>query len=74
MVMTSLDKGDLMKIEDNVLTEAETARVIGASASGVRKWRREGSGPPYIRIGSRLIRYSAEDVQAWLDNRKVGGK
>jgi predicted DNA-binding transcriptional regulator AlpA len=63
-----------MKIDDNVLTESEIARVVGVSVSGLRNWRREGSGPPYIRIGSRLIRYSAHDVQAWLDERKEGGK
>ena len=40
-----------MKIDDNVLTESETARVVGVSVSVVHKWRREGSGPTHIRIG-----------------------
>jgi predicted DNA-binding transcriptional regulator AlpA len=56
-----------------VFSESETARRLDVSVSGLRKWRREGTGPQFIRIG-RLIRYSIEDIQAWLMALKRGTK
>jgi predicted DNA-binding transcriptional regulator AlpA len=53
-------------VQDLLLTESETARRLGVSVSGLRKWRREGQGPRFIRLGSRLIRYSVPDLDAWL--------
>ena len=54
----------------DVMTESETAEHIGISLSGLRKWRNDGSGPPYIRIG-RLIRYREKDIEEWLAHRTV---
>ncbi|MBI4455086.1 MAG: helix-turn-helix domain-containing protein [Acidobacteria bacterium] len=48
-----------------VLSEAETARQLGISVSGPRKWRRAGTAPRAIRIG-RLVRYFTSDVREWL--------
>ena len=58
-------------IDDIILSESEAARRLDVSVSGLRKWRRERSGPQFIRIG-RLIRYSLSDMQAWLATRKEG--
>ena len=52
-------------VQEALLTESETAHRLGVSVSGLRKWRREGTGPPFIRMG-RLVRYSALDIEAWL--------
>jgi predicted DNA-binding transcriptional regulator AlpA len=52
-------------IQEELFTEPETAYRLGVSVSGLRKWRREGTGPPFIRMG-RLVRYSALDIKAWL--------
>jgi predicted DNA-binding transcriptional regulator AlpA len=56
--------------ETLALTESETARRLGVSISGLRKWRRNGSGPRFIRLG-RLIRYLASDIQSFLDGHTV---
>jgi predicted DNA-binding transcriptional regulator AlpA len=53
------------KQEDMALTETETAQRVSVSVSGLRKWRRAGCGPPYVRLG-RLIRYPVRDLQTWL--------
>ncbi len=58
-----------METQELLLTESETARRLGVSVNGLRKWRREGQGPRFIRLGSRLIRYSAVDLDTWLHNR-----
>ncbi len=52
-------------IQELLLTESETARRLGISVSGLRKWRRGGQGPRFIRLG-RLIRYSVPDLEEWL--------
>ena len=57
-----------------LLTEAKAAETLGVSVNGMRKWRREGSGPQFTRLGDRLIRYCEEDLQSWLDKRKEGSK
>jgi predicted DNA-binding transcriptional regulator AlpA len=56
--------------ETLALTESETARRLGVSISGLRKWRRNGSGPRFVRLG-RLVRYLATDIQVWLDKHCI---
>lgn len=33
------------------------------------KWRVEGSGPKYVRISSRCIKYRRRDLIAWAEDR-----
>jgi len=55
-----------------VLTESETAQLLGGlSVSGLRKWRKTGKGPKYLRLG-RLIRYRRADIEAWLESHCDG--
>jgi predicted site-specific integrase-resolvase len=46
----------------------EAARILGVSRSCLAKWRCSGTGPPHIRVGSR-IRYSKIMVEKWLEGR-----
>jgi len=50
-----------------VLTEQETAAYLKLQINTLRKWRREGGGPRYIRCGGRLIRYIKADIDDWLN-------
>lgn len=36
-------------------------------------WRYRGKGPPFFRLGRRLVRYRLADVRAWLDSHRQGG-
>ena len=63
----------MMAIDDIIVSESEAARRLDVSVSGLRKWRRERSGPQFIRIG-RLIRYSLDDIQIWLEALKGSEK
>ncbi len=51
-----------------IYTEPETASYLKLKIYTLRKWRREGGGPPYIRCGGRLIRYIKADIDDWLNN------
>lgn len=46
------------------MTTVEAARLLGYSPAALRKWRREGRGPRYLRTG-RSIRYLPADLRAW---------
>lgn len=50
----------------NLLNEHAVAEALGVAPATVRAWRRHGSGPPHIKIGPRLVRYSALGLREWL--------
>src|SRR2546425_5083942 len=52
-----------------LLTDKEAAAMLSVSVSLLRKWRlrREG-GPPYYRVG-RVVRYSPNALEAFLEER-----
>lgn len=50
-----------------LLSTAEAAHMLGVSKSFLEKDRWRGARIPYIKIGSRAVRYNPEDIQAFLD-------
>ena len=48
------------------LTQRETAELLRVSSRTLRDWRRTGTGPPFSRVGTKLIRYLKADVDAWV--------
>lgn len=56
-----------------LLTETEVARFLSVSVAALRRWRLEGRGPRFLKLGS-AVRYRQEDVKAWLDSRPMGGE
>ncbi len=53
------DPGDL-------LTTEQAASLLQLSPRTLRRWRSEGKGPPYVRLGSRRVRYRRQAIEAWL--------
>ena len=53
---------------DELLTEQEVADYCKVSVRTVKRWRAEGTGPPFLRAG-RQVRYRKRDVDAWLESR-----
>lgn len=53
---------------DELLTEQEVADYCKVSVRTVKRWRAEGTGPPFLRAG-RQIRYRKRDVDAWLEGQ-----
>ncbi len=35
-------------------------------------WRRRGVGPPYRRLGRRLVRYNLHELNAWVQAQSAG--
>jgi len=46
------------------------ARVIGLDHRTLEQWRYQGKGPPYLKVG-RQVRYLREELDAWLQGRRV---
>jgi hypothetical protein len=57
---------------DKLLTEREASGLLNVKIYTLRKWRRDGCGPRYIRCGERLIRYIGNDIGAWLKENSFG--
>ncbi len=55
---------------DRIITEREAAKLAGWSCDALIKWRREGRGPQYIRVG-RSIRYRLSDLLDWIEEHTV---
>lgn len=50
------------------LTTKDAARVLGLHPDTLRRIRREGGGPPFLRIG-RAVRYRLDVVHEWAISR-----
>ena len=59
-----------MNTNTKLLTPEEVAEILGVEIHTLAVWRCEGRyNLPYLKIG-RLVRYAADDVQAFLENQK----
>lgn len=52
--------------EDRLPTPAETAALLRIHPATLRRWRDEGRGPAYVRVG-RGYRYWRSAVLRWLE-------
>jgi excisionase family DNA binding protein len=50
-----------------MMNDQQVAEYLNMSAASLRKWRRLGGGPKFLKIG-RSVRYRREDVETWLSS------
>jgi hypothetical protein len=55
---------------DRSLESCDAAPVLGVKALTLKVWRRNGTGPRYIKFGNR-VRYRLSDLEAWLAEHTV---
>ena len=53
-----------------LINESSVAKRLHCEVKTLQAWRCRGGGPPFIRVG-RLIRYSPDDVRAWIESRRM---
>ena len=56
----------------SLMTENEVSKRLNVSLASLRRWRLTNRGPVYLKVGS-LVRYSQEDLEAWLASLPTGG-
>ena len=54
------------------MTENEVSKRLNVILASLRRWRLTNRGPVYLKVGS-LVRYSQEDLEAWLASLPTGG-
>ena len=57
-------------MENNLLDQGEVADLLGIHPKTLGLWREKGIGPPWIRLGEKLIRYEVEGVRAWVESQR----
>jgi predicted DNA-binding transcriptional regulator AlpA len=52
-----------------LVSEAEAAKMLCVSRACLRHWRAHNGGPPWRRIGERLIRYDLAELRRWVSEQ-----
>jgi len=59
------------KGEQPLYTPEDLADRLKVTQNALSIWRHNGTGPKFIRISRRAIRYSGDAVQDWLTEKEV---
>jgi hypothetical protein len=54
---------------DDLLSTIQVAAWLGVSVQFLEIGRSKGFGPPFIVVAPRVLRYSRQDILAWLATR-----
>ena len=70
--MRDLRVGGFMQsdVKRLAFSESELGQQLRISPAALRKWRAEGRGPRFVRLG-KCVRYLVGDVESWLKDRVV---
>ncbi len=52
------------------LTDKQLCERLHITPRTSMRWRRDGSGPRFIRAGARHVLYARSDIETWIDARK----
>lgn len=52
---------------DKLLNTREAAALIGFKPNTLERMRLYGTGPRFVRLGARAIKYKAGEVLAWIE-------
>ena len=65
---------DLFLNEARVLTAAGASELLTVSIPVMERWRRDGTGPRFMRLSARRIGYRLSDLKVWMAERVEGGE
>ncbi len=51
-------------------TDVEAAKYLGISAGTLRRHRWQRTGPPYVKLGARVI-YDQAELDRWIESNTV---
>lgn len=67
---------DMNDTDERLLNSTEAAEFLNLKRHTLAKWRVEGKGPRYIKMGegkTSPIMYTRAALTQWLDDHTVGG-
>ena len=59
-------RATLLGMHGRLLTPKETSERLGLTLETLQIWRTAGSGPPWMKLGSHLVRYPETELEAWI--------
>ena len=59
--------GDARPVTPGYLTEREAAAFLSLAPETLRTWRARRTGPPYVKLGGRAVRYPVAGLRQWAD-------
>lgn len=69
-VVRLIDGDGSMKTQNPIVLKAgQVAERLGLSESTLAKMRLSGDGPPYSKLGRRVV-YRPEDIEAWIASNR----
>lgn len=54
-----------MEKPEEMITAAGLARELSVTESALAKWRTDGNGPPFCKLGHKVVRYPRSGIEAW---------
>ena len=54
-----------------LLTSSQAAEMLNLKTETLRKWRQAGTGPKWIRVNGKVLRYRLTDLLAFVSKREV---
>jgi excisionase family DNA binding protein len=57
------------KFSEEFLTDAQLCALLHCDDRTTLRWRNDGGGPQFVRVGPRRVLYRRSDVEAWLTAR-----
>ncbi|MBH0776672.1 helix-turn-helix domain-containing protein [Nocardia sp. NEAU-351] len=59
---------DARLVDGKLYSTAELALLLGIDPSSLRRWRTANppTGPAFVRVSPRVVKYAAEDIERWL--------
>jgi predicted DNA-binding transcriptional regulator AlpA len=63
------DKAPLIPLpenDDTLIRRSELPKYIPIAPQTWARWATESQGPPFIKLGRRLVAYRAGDLREWL--------
>lgn len=58
-----------MAIADNLLNTKEAAQFLGVSKAFLERDRWAGARVPFIKVGSRAVRYRLSDLESYIERQ-----
>ncbi|MEO7859195.1 MAG: helix-turn-helix domain-containing protein [Nitrospirales bacterium] len=55
---------------DALVDETAVAQQLAVEKKTLQAWRVRGGGPAFVKVG-RLVRYKPDDVENWVESRRV---
>ena len=69
VISTPAPRKSLNNLPPEVVRPAEAACLLSVSLSLLKKWRVQGGGPRFVRLGGRAIGYRRAELSDWIAAR-----